>query len=123
MHTVAGVGLVDTVGLHRVPVAQAAQRRGHLDAHRGEGVREDILELRHDVILVDEAHLDVHLRELGLAVGTEILIAEALRHLVVALDAAHHEELLQELGALGQGVEVTRLDTTGYEEVAGTLGR
>ena len=94
LHVVAGVGLVDAVGVHGVPVRDAAERQLHRDAHPAEGVGEHVLEGAHDVVLADEAHLDVHLRELGLTVGAKVLVAEALGHLVVALDAADHEQLL-----------------------------
>ena len=123
LHAVTGVGLIGAVGIHRVPVVDAAQRRGHVDAHLGEGVGEDVLERAHDVVLLHEAHLDVDLGELGLAVGTQVLVAEALGDLVVALDAADHEQLLQELRGLGQRVEVAGLDAAGDQEVAGALGR
>ena len=115
--------LVGAVGVHRVPVVQAAQRRGHLDAHLGEGVCQHVLERAHDVVLLDEAHLDVHLRELGLAVCAQVLVAEALGDLVVALDAADHEELLQELRGLRQRVEVAGLGAARHKEVARALGR
>ena len=123
LHAIAGVGLVRTVGVHGVPVGNAAQRRGHLDAHTRKGVGEHVLELRHDVILLDKAHLDVHLRELGLAVGAQVLVTEALGNLVVALDAAHHEQLLEELRRLRKGIEVAGLQTAGHHEVARALGR
>ncbi len=108
-HAEAGVGLVDAVGVHGLPIGHAAQRRGHVHAHLGEGVVEHVLDRGHHIVLLDEAHLHVHLRELGLTVGAQVLVAEALGHLVVALHAADHEELLQELRALRQGVEVARL--------------
>ena len=76
-----------------------------------------------DVVLVDEAHLDVELGELGLAVGAEVLVAVAARDLVVALDAADHEQLLEQLRALRQRVEAARLQARGNQEVAGALGR
>ena len=57
---------------------------------------------------VDERHLDVDLGELGLAVGAQVLVAEAARDLVVALDAADHEQLLEELRRLRQRVELAR---------------
>ena len=122
LHADARVRLVGAVGVHRIPVRQAAQRQGHLHAHLGKRVGEHLLERTHDVILVDEAHLDVHLRELGLAVGAQVLVAEALCHLVVALHAAHHKQLLEQLRALGQGVEAARLGAAGHQEVAGALG-
>ena len=122
LHADARVRLVGAVGVHCIPVRQATQRQGHLHAHLGKRVGEHLLERTHDVILVDEAHLDVHLRELGLAVGAQVLVAEALCHLVVALHAAHHKQLLEQLRALGQGVEAARLGATGHQEVAGALG-
>ena len=61
-----------------------------------------------DVVLVDERHLDVDLRELGLAIEAQVLVAEALDDLEVAVEARHHEELLEELRALGERVELAR---------------
>ncbi len=109
VHAIAGIGLVGAIGVHGLPVVHATQRRGHLDAHTRKGVGEHVLELRHDVVLLDEAHLDVDLGELGLTVGTQVLVAEALGDLVVALDATDHEQLLQKLRGLRQGVEVAGL--------------
>ena len=123
LHADAGVGLVDAVGVHGIPVLDAAQRQLHVHAHLAERVGEDLLERAHDVVLLDEAHLDVDLGELGLAVGAQVLVAEALGDLVVLLDAAHHEQLLEELRALGQGVEVAGLQAGRHDEVARTLGR
>ena len=56
----------------------------------------------------DEAHLDVDLRELGLPVEAERLVAEALHDLEVLVEARDHVELLEELRALGQRVELAR---------------
>ena len=76
-----------------------------------------------DVVLLDEAHLDVELRELGLAVGARVLVAEAAGDLVVALVAAHHQQLLEELRRLRQRVPAAGLAAVGDEEVARALGR
>ncbi len=122
LHAEARVGLVGAVGVHRVPVGDAAQGQAHLDAHLGERLGEHALEAVHDVVLLDEAHLDVDLGELGLAVGAQVLVAEALGNLVVALDAADHEQLLEQLRRLRQRVEVARLGAARDQEVAGALG-
>lgn len=119
VHTIAGIGLIGAIGIHGLPVIHAAQRRGHLNAHAAKGVGQDLLERAHDIVLVNEGHLDIDLGELGLTVGTQVLVAEALGDLVVALDATDHKQLLQELRGLRQGVEVTRLDAAGNDEVAG----
>ena len=60
--------------------------------------------------LVDEAHLEVELGELGLAVAAQVLVAEAARDLEVAVDAGDHQQLLELLRALRQGVDVARLE-------------
>ena len=95
------------------------QRRGHLDTHAAEGIGQDLFERAHNVVLVNEGHLDIDLGELGLTIGTQVLVAEALGNLIVALDATDHKQLLQELRGLRQGVEVARLNTAGNDEVAG----
>ena len=119
MHAIAGIGLVGAIGVHGLPVVHATQRRGHLDTHAAEGIGKNLFEGAHNVVLVHEGHLDIDLGELGLTVGAQVLVAEALGNLVVALDATDHEQLLQELRGLRQGVEVARLDAAGDDEVAG----
>ena len=122
VHAIAGIGLVGAIGIHGLPVVHATQRRGHLDTHAAEGIGKNLLERAHDIVLVHEGHLDIDLGELGLTVGTQVLVAEALGNLVVALDATDHEQLLQELRGLRQSVEVARLDAAGDDEVAGASG-
>ena len=73
-------------------------------------------------LLAREAHLQIDLRELKLAVGAEILVAEAAGDLEVAVEAADHEDLLEDLRRLRQGVELAGMDAAGNEEVAGALG-
>ena len=75
------------------------------------------------VVLADEAHLGVELGELELAVGAQVLVAEAAGDLVVAVDAADHAQLLEQLGALRQRVERAGLRARRHDEVAGTFGR
>ena len=57
-----------------------------------------------------ERHLDVDLRELGLAVGAQVLVAEAARDLEVAVEARDHQDLLEELRRLRQRVELAVVD-------------
>ena len=78
---------------------------------------------RDDVVLLDEAHLDVELGELRLPVGAEVLVAVAAGDLVVALHAGDHQQLLEQLRALRQGVPAAGLQARRHQEVAGTLGR
>ena len=71
----------------------------------------------------DERRLDVDLRELGLPVLTQILVAEAARDLEVAVEAGDHEQLLIELRRLRQRVELARMHAARHEIVARALGR
>ena len=94
----AQVGLVRTVALHRVLVGHARDRRGQVVADERPHVLQDVLGDLNDVVLVHEAHLDVELGELRLAIGAEVLVAVAASDLEVALHAGDHEQLLKELG-------------------------
>ena len=68
-------------------------------------------------------HLDVDLRELGLTVGAEVLIAEALADLHVAVDAGDHQDLLEELRRLRQREELAGMDAARHEIVARAFRR
>ena len=50
------------------------------------GVEHRLADHGHDVVGVGEAHLDVELHELELAVGAQVLVAQAARDLVVAVE-------------------------------------
>ena len=119
----AQVGLVRAVLRHRVGVRHARERRRQVDADRRPHGLRDLLTELDDVVLLDEAHLDVELRELGLTVGAEVLVAVAARDLVVAFHPGDHEQLLEQLRALRQRVPAARRETSGDEEVASALGR
>ena len=73
------------------------------------------------VVLVDEAHLEVELRELGLAVAAQVLVAVAAGDLEVAVDAGDHQQLLELLRALRQRVDAARLEPRRDDEVARAL--
>src|SRR5438045_4608841 len=62
----------------------------------------------HDLILREERGLDVELGELRLAVGAQILIAEAAHDLVVAIEPGNHQQLLEDLRRLRQRKELAR---------------
>ncbi len=103
------VGLVGAVARHRLgvghPRERAWARRTPIELPQRD---QDLLGDGDDVVLVDEAHLDVELGELRLAVGAEVLVAVAARDLVVALHAGDHQQLLEQLRALRQGVPAAR---------------
>ena len=91
-------------------VGEARERRDDLQVgpHLAHQRREQLLEELEDVFLRREAHLQVELRELGLAVGAQVLVAQAARDLEVALEAGDHQELLVLLRRLRQRVEACR---------------
>ena len=55
------------------------------------------LDHRQHILDSDEGGLEVDLGELGLPVGTEVLIPEAARDLEVAVEAGDHQQLLVNL--------------------------
>ena len=71
-----------------------------------------------NVVRLDERHLHVELRELGLPVGPQILVAEAARDLHVLVEAADHQKLLENLRRLRQRIERSRVDARGNQIVA-----
>ncbi len=129
LHVETNVGLVVTVVSHRLGVGHLGElaRRVELAQIDAESFfpdrKHEPFDEAKDVVLVDERHLDVDLRELGLAVEAKILVAEALHDLEVAIESRDHEELFEELGALGQGVEFPGREARGDDEVARAAGR
>ena len=118
---VAQVGAVHAEAVHRLLVGEPREGRGHRDPDCAERAGEQALGDLDDLVGVGEGHLDIHLGELRLAVGAEVLVAEAADDLVVAVGAADHQELLEELRGLGQGVEAAPVDAGGDQVVAGAL--
>ena len=74
-----------------------------------------------NVFLLHKRHLAVDLCELRLAVGTQILVAEALGNLEIAVETSHHQKLLVELRRLRKSVELPRIHARRHNEVACTL--
>ena len=123
LHAEAQVGLVAAVEAHGVVPGHAGEL-AELDAlHLLEEVLGQAFEHVQHILLVHEAHLAVDLRELRLAVGAQVLVAEATHNLEVAVVTGHHQQLFEGLGALRQGVELAGIHTAGHHKVAGTLGR
>ena len=81
------------------------------------------LEHREDEVLGRERDLEVDLRELGLAIGAQVLVAEALRDLEVAIDARDHQDLLEDLRRLRQREELPRVHAARHQVVARPFGR
>ncbi len=118
----AGIGSVGAEAMHRLGVRHPRPWcwRDIEPRLLEDGTHHRFGRLDH-VVLLDEPHLDVELRELLHPVGPGVLVAEAADDLVVALEAADHQQLLEQLGRLWQGVERAGLRASGDEEVAGSL--
>ena len=69
------------------------------------------------------AHLEIDLSELGLAVGAQVLVAEAADDLKVLFEPADHQELLEDLRRLRQRVERAGLYAAGHEVIARAFRR
>ncbi len=123
-HAKTSVGLVNAVAVQRFLEADALERRGHV---RVECSFPDALEQTFDervnVFAFNEAHFDVQLRELGLTIGAQILVAITARELKIFLHARDHENLFELLRRLRQRIERPRLATIRHEKFARTFGR
>ena len=61
--------------------------------------------------------------EFGLAVGTQVFVAEALGDLVVTVETRHHQQLFEQLRRLWQREELARMNAARHEVVACTFRR
>ena len=122
LHVETQVGLIAAVVFHSVCPRHALEWLSEFHAaDLLEQVLSHALEELNDILLLYERHLAVYLRELRLAIGTQVFIAEALHYLEVAVEARHHQQLLQGLRALRQGVELAWIHATGHHKVACAL--
>ena len=97
----AGVGLVDSITVHRLTPCHAREWDGQVasaELARLPCTRDGVFERGKDVVLIDEGHLDVELREFRLAVGAQVLVAHAMGQLEVPVESGDHGELFVELG-------------------------
>ena len=120
----AQVGFIVPEAGHDFRVRQARKRDGHVDAFDLLAQpRQHALDEAEDVVGPHERRLDVDLGELGLAVGAQVLVAEAAHDLEVFFQAADHQKLLEQLRRLRQGVEPTRVDAARHQIIARAFGR
>ncbi len=116
-HAETSVGLVAAIVFHGVRPRHTRQF-GQVYIENGlEQVTGHTFEHIQYVFLFYKGHLAVDLGELRLAVGTQVLVAEALDNLEVTVESAHHEQLLQYLRALRQCVELPGIHAARYDKV------
>ncbi len=123
LHAAPEVWLVRAVLRDGFGIGHAQERPRRLTSDEAHEPLHERLDRRKHQILGRERHLEVDLRELRLAVGPEILVAEALDDLEVAIEPRDHEDLLEDLRRLRQRVELTRMHAARYEIVARAFGR
>jgi len=63
------------------------------------------------------------LHEFELAIGTEVLVAEAPGDLVIPIDPTNHAQLLEQLGALRKRVERAGRQSTRHDKIPSTFWR
>ena len=81
------------------------------------------LEHLDDVIFFDACHFKVELRELRLSVRSQVLVAETTNDLHVTVESGNHEELLEDLRRLGKRIQLTRIESTRNQKIAGAFRR
>ena len=74
-------------------------------------------------LLLRIAHLDIDLSELRLAVGAQVLIAEAAHNLEILFEPADHQQLLEDLRRLRQRVKRAGLYAAGHQVIARAFRR
>ena len=104
-------------------VGNARERRGQRDTGGGKGGGAELLDDSEDVFASREAHFQIHLRELELAIGALVLIAEAAGNLKVAIEAGDHEDLFEDLRRLRKRVEVAGVNARGNQIISGPFRR
>ena len=120
----ACVRLVGAIARHRVRVFQARQRQ--LDVYIQRFLKELLEEAFVDGLHIDlfhKRHFDVDLREVRLAIGAEVFVAEAARNLEIAVVSREHQKLLKELRALRKREELARMHTARHKVVARAFRR
>ena len=124
LHAEAEVGLVAAVAVHGFAPGHARQRqRRHRMARGLHQAHDQAVDDGDDVFGGHERHLDVDLGEFRLAVGAQVLVAEAAGDLDVAVHAGHHQQLLVLLRGLREGEEHARAHAAGHEIVARAFRR
>jgi hypothetical protein len=122
-HAEAQVGLVGAVAQQRLGIAEAREGARGVHVHQLAQAHEERLDQLDDALHAGERHLDVHLRELRLAVRAQVLVAEAAHDLEVAVHARDHQDLLEDLRRLRERVEVGVVDAGRHQVIPRPLGR
>ena len=122
LHAETKVGLVTAIVFHGICPWHAQKRfRQFHTADFLEQVFGHAFEEVDDIILFNERHLTVYLREFRLTVGTQVFVTETFGNLEVTVETGYHQQLLQRLRALRQSIELSRIHARRNYEVAGAF--
>ena len=116
------VRLIRTILLHGIFEGHARNRSLKVIANERPDILHDLFGNCDHVVLIDEAHFDIKLGKLGLAISTEVLITVATRDLEVAFHSGDHQHLLEKLRRLRKRVPRTGSQTCRNNEVTRTFG-
>ena len=94
------IRLIRAVLFHRVLVRHARNRGLEIVTDEGPDILQDLFCNGDDVVLVDEAHLNIKLGELRLTIRTEVFVTIAACNLEVAFHSGNHQHLLEKLRRL-----------------------
>ncbi len=122
LHSETQVGLVAAVLADGVFVEHVREGTLGFDSGDGAGAHHHVFDDFENVLLARERHFEVELGEFGLAVGAQILVAEAFHDLEIAVEAANHQDLLEDLRRLRQRVELAVMHAAGDEIIARAFG-
>ena len=88
LHPKTRVGLINAPTVHHFLIRNARERRGHVVVERHfPNTLEKAFDQRVYIFPIYKRHLDIHLREFGLTIRTQILIAIATRELKIFIHA------------------------------------
>ena len=94
-HAETNVRAVAAEAVHCLVIWHARKWGLKLNSSHRKCLFENVFSHCHNVVLINETHLNVELSELRLTVGTKILIAEAFCDLVVTLNSTCHQHLFE----------------------------
>src|SRR6266853_4452123 len=104
--------------MYRITIFHAPERSFHRNAGHSAGAHHHLLDHAEDRVLRGKRYFEVELRELWLAVGAQVFIAEAFDDLEVAVHAADHQDLLENLRRLRKCVKLAGMHTAWNEIIA-----
>ncbi len=118
------IRLIRAESLQCLRICHARKRRRQFDIEHFLEHRTD--QLLHDAgngTFVDETHFQIELREFGLSIRAQVLVAETTHDLVIAVQPRHHQELLENLRRLRQCKKFARVGPAGDDVIAGSFRR